>query len=178
MAGSFASAGIDGLMAVNYKDMRSALSDAIDIRSMLNDDLLDVISVEQDAYSHPWSLGIFRDCLRVGYHCWVVEIDGKIIGYGVVMIAASESHILNLCIHPNYQGKGYGRVLLQFLIAHSQKAGADMVLLEVRQSNKAAISLYDSSGFHELGVRRDYNPADNGREDAVILAKHLETFKD
>ena len=178
MAGSFAVTGADGLMAVNHKDMQTALSDALEIRAMLNDDLSDVMDVEKNSYTHPWTLGIFRDCLRVGYHCWVAENDKKIIGYGIVMMAASESHILNLCIHPDYQGKGYGRELLHFLVTQAQQSGSDMILLEVRESNKTAISLYDSSGFHELGVRRDYYPADNGREDAVILAKYLEIFKD
>lgn len=178
MARSFIVKGIDGVMAVDYKDMRSVLDDALSFRTMLLDDLTHVIAVEKKAYTHPWTLGIFRDCLRVGYKCWVVELDNKIIGYGVVMIAAGESHILNLCIHPEYQGNGYGRVLLHFLIEQAQKAASDMVLLEVRESNKTAIALYESSGFHELGVRRDYYPADVGRENAIILAKYLDKIKD
>ena len=165
-------------MAVDYNDMRSVLNDALDFRTMRIDDLAHVIAIEKRAYTHPWTLGIFRDCLRVGYKCWVVELDDNIIGYGVVMIAAGESHILNLCIHPDYQGNSYGRVLLHFLIEQAQKSAADMVLLEVRESNKTAIALYDSSGFHELGVRRDYYPADNGRENAIILAKYLDKLKD
>jgi len=165
-------------MAVDFRDMQSVLNDALDFRFMHYDDLGEVIDVEKEAYTHPWTLGIFRDCLRVGYKCWVVEYDKKIIGYGIVMMAASESHILNLCIHPDYQASGYGRALLYFLIERSKIAGADMVLLEVRESNKTAIGLYQSSGFHELGVRRDYYPADDGRENAIILAKYLDAFKD
>jgi len=165
-------------MAVDYRDMESVLSAELNIRAMAQDDLCRVISIEKDAYTHPWTLGIFRDCLRVGYRCWVCEIDDMIIGYGIVMMASSEAHILNLCIHPDYQARGYGRGLLYFLIDQSQKIGADMVLLEVRESNTSAISLYESSGFHELGVRRDYYPADDGREDAIILAKYLEMLKD
>ena len=178
MARSVTSAGTNGVMAVNYKDMQSALNDALQFRTMHVNDLTNVIAIEQDAYTHPWTLGIFRDCIRVGYKCWVVEMDNKIIGYGVVMMVASESHILNICIHPDYQGSGYGRALLGFLIEQSQQFGADMVLLEVRESNKTAIALYHSSNFHELGVRRDYYPADKGREHAIILAKYLDLSKD
>lgn len=101
-------------MAVNYKDMESALQAELNMRTMVQDDLSCVISVERDAYSHPWTIGIFRDCLRVGYRCWVCEHENNIIGYGIVMMAASEAHILNLCIHPDYQSKGYGRALLFF----------------------------------------------------------------
>lgn len=164
-------------MAVNYKDMQLALNDALVIRTMHLDDLKHVIGVEKEAYTHPWTLGIFRDCLRVGYKCWVVELDNKVIGYGVVLVGANEAHILNICIHPQYQTRGLGRALLYFLIEQCQKIGSDMVLLEVRESNKGAIALYLSVGFHELGVRRDYYPADEGRENAVILAKYLDAEK-
>lgn len=164
-------------MAVNYKDMQSALNDALVIRTMHRGDLMHVIGVEKEAYAHPWTLGIFRDCLRVGYKCWVVELDNRIIGYGILLIASSEAHILNICIHPQYQARGLGRELLHFLIEQCQKTGSDMVLLEVRESNKGAIALYLSAGFHELGVRRDYYPADEGRENAVILAKYIDTEK-
>ena len=165
-------------MAVDYKDMEAVLNVQLNMRVMKKDDLARVMEVELEAYPHPWTLGIFRDCLRVGYRCWVCELDGEVMGYAVVMIAASESHILNICIHPQYQNRGFGRALLIFLIEQSQQAGADMILLEVRESNKSAISLYQSSGFHELGVRRDYYPATVGREDAIILAKYLEVLKD
>lgn len=162
-------------MAVNYKDMQQSLNDELSLRAMEYDDLSNIMVIENAAYTHPWTLGIFRDCIRVGYRCWVAEKNQRIIGYGIVMMAADEAHILNLCIHPNYHGEGYGKALLHFLITQCQQIGADMVLLEVRESNERAISLYQDSGFHELGVRRDYYPANKGREDAIILARYLET---
>ena len=178
MAGPVASEGDDVLVAVDYKDMQSVLNVQLNIRVMCHDDLPRVMTIEEDSYPHPWTLGIFRDCMRVGYRCWVCELEGEVVGYGIVMIAASEAHILNLCIHPDYHSRGLGRALLSFLIEQSQHAGSDMVLLEVRESNKSAISLYQTSGFHELGVRREYYPADEGREDAIILAKYLESLSD
>jgi len=162
-------------MAVDYKDMQSVLEVQLDYRTMRAEHLSRIIEIEHLAYSHPWTLGIFRDCLRVGYQCWTVELNKVVIGYGIVMMAVSEAHILNLCIHPDFQGRDYGKALLTFLVEQSKKAGADTVLLEVRESNEIAIALYQSSGFHELGVRRDYYPADKGREDAIILAKYLAT---
>ena len=143
------------------------------IRGMTYTDLKQVIAVENLAYPHPWTVGIFRDCLRVGYSCWVVTKLQDIIGYGIVMLAAGEAHILNLCVKPDEQGKGVGRKLLNYLTQSARQADIDMILLEVRRSNQAAINLYHSEGFHELGIRDNYYPAESGREDAIIFAKYL-----
>ena len=65
------------------------------IRPMAESDVSDVITVERASYQFPWSEGIFRDCLRVGYVCRVVSINDTIIGYGVMSVGAGEAHILN-----------------------------------------------------------------------------------
>lgn len=160
-------------MAVNIQNMNGAMSAMVEIRTMSYSDLKQVITVEKKAYPHPWTLGIFRDCLRIGYNAWVMTLDNKIIGYGIVMLSPGEAHILNICISPDYQRKGLGRHLLRHLLKKSNQTDVDMVLLEVRRSNSNAQQLYLSEGFHELGVRKAYYPADNGREDAIILAKYL-----
>jgi ribosomal-protein-alanine N-acetyltransferase len=150
----------------------------VEIRTMFYSDLKQVIEIEKKAYPHPWTLGIFRDCLRVGYKAWVMTLDDSIIGYGIVMLSPGEAHILNICIDPDYQAKGLGRYLLQYLVENASKVDVDMVLLEVRRSNTDAHQLYQSEGFHELGVRKDYYPAEQGREDAIILAKYISPDSD
>ena len=160
-------------MAVNHQNMKDEMSALVEIRTMSYADLKSVISVEKKAYPHPWTLGIFRDCLRIGYNAWVMTLDKEIIGYGIVMLSAGEAHILNICIEPDFQNKGLGRYLLCHILKKSKQTDVDMVLLEVRRSNTTAQQLYQSEGFHELGVRKAYYPADNGREDAIILAKYL-----
>jgi len=145
----------------------------VKIRTMTYGDLSRVMEVEELAYRYPWTVGIFRDCIRVGYNCWVATMQEKIIGYGIVMLAAGEAHVLNLCVSPEFQGRGIGRKLLQHLTHRAQLADIDMILLEVRRSNQVAIDLYHSEGFHELGVRKNYYPGDSGREDAIILARYL-----
>lgn len=159
-------------MAKRAKDI-SAENVAIAIRTMSYGDLSRVMEVEERAYRYPWTVGIFRDCIRVGYNCWVATLEDKIIGYGIVMLAAGEAHVLNLCVSPDYQRRGVGRKMLQHLSARAQQADIDMILLEVRRSNQAAIDLYHDEGFHELGVRKNYYPGDQGREDAIILARYL-----
>jgi ribosomal-protein-alanine N-acetyltransferase len=160
-------------MAVNHQNMKDEMSALVEIRTMSYADLKSVISVEKKAYPHPWTLGIFRDCLRIGYNAWVMTLDKEIIGYGIVMLSPGEAHILNICIEPDFQKKGLGRYLLRHILKKSKQTDVDMVLLEVRRSNTTAQQLYQSEGFHELGVRKAYYPADSGREDAIILAKYL-----
>jgi ribosomal-protein-alanine N-acetyltransferase len=143
------------------------------IREMGYDDLGKVIEIELAAYEHPWTLGIFRDCIRVGYNCFVYERDGAIVAYGIIMIGAGEAHVLNLCVQPQYQNQGIGRYMLEHLEQQARHAACKMLLLEVRESNMIAIELYLSAGYNELGVRTGYYPSGNGREDAIILAKSL-----
>ncbi len=145
-----------------------------DFRPMTYADLQQVLAIEQSAYSHPWTIGIFRDCIRVGYHCQVLMQDKHIAGYGILMLAAGEAHLLNICVAPVFQGQGLGRRILRYLLHQCAQQNTDMVILEVRRSNTVAAQLYQSEGFHELGVRKNYYPADGGREDAIILARYIQ----
>ena len=140
---------------------------------MTDKDIDKVMSIEQRAYSHPWTAGIFRDCMRVGYYCQVIVVDGEIVGYGVLTLGAGEAHVLNLCVDPDLQGRGLGRAMLEHLLDAARRLHADTVLLEVRPSNKAALHLYQAVGFSEVGVRNAYYPDHDGREDALILALPL-----
>jgi ribosomal-protein-alanine N-acetyltransferase len=136
-------------------------------------DIDDVLYIERGAYAFPWSEGIFRDCLRVGYSCWVLEDGGAMVGYGIMSVGAGESHILNLCIGPGEQGRGLGRYLLEHLLAVARDHHARTTMLEVRPSNAPALRLYNNMGFNEVGVRRGYYPDRHGREDALVLALEL-----
>lgn len=160
-------------MAVNFQNMNDEMSALVEVRTMNYSDLKAVVAVEKKAYPHPWTLGIFRDCLRIGYNAWVMTLDSTVIAYGIVMLSPGEAHILNICVDPEFQGKGLGRYLLRYLINKTNQTDVDMVLLEVRRSNTSAQELYKSEGFHELGVRKAYYPAEGGREDAIILAKYM-----
>ena len=142
-------------------------------RLMTEYDLRAVIDIENKSYDFPWSEGIFHDCMRFGYSCWIIEIDHHVAGYAVMSLAVKECHILNICIDPELQGQGIGRRFLHQLLIIAQARKADTAFLEVRPSNLNALSLYFSEGFNEIGIRRDYYPAKVGREDAVILAKSL-----
>ena len=142
-------------------------------RQMIIGDLVHVMRIEEAAYQFPWSLAIFRDCIKAGYACWVAEIDNNIIGYSVYINAVQECHLLNLCVDPKLQGKGFGRKLLAKVLEDAKENDARCIFLEVRPSNQHALLLYESEGFNEVGVRKKYYPTQHGREDAVIFAKEL-----
>lgn len=142
-------------------------------RAMRIEDISRVMEIETQGHHHTWTEGIFQDCLRVGYLCWVMEVDGTVQAYGLVSVAANESHILNICVAREYQRLGLGRKMLHKLLAEAEQQGVDFIYLEVRETNVPAITLYDGEGFSRLGVRKKYYPADGGREDAVVFAKAL-----
>lgn len=136
-------------------------------------DINAVMQIEISVYPYPWTKGILADCIRAGYDCWVATENEKIIGHGVLSVAAGESHILNLAVHHAYQGQGIGKQLLKQLMDTARVKSADIILLEVRPSNKAAIHIYESTGFNEIGCRKAYYPAPQGKEDALLFACQL-----
>lgn len=153
--------------------MNAAVTPLGAIRPMTSADLAAVAAVERDSYRYPWSEGIFRDCLLAGYSSVVLDVEGQVVGYGIMSVAAAEAHILNLCVHPSYQRCGYGRSLLHELLTRARAAAVKKVFLEVRPSNYPALALYAAQGFKRIGIRPGYYQAEQGREDAVILAAAL-----
>jgi ribosomal-protein-alanine N-acetyltransferase len=142
-------------------------------RPMQEADVAAVMDIERRAYQFHWTEGIFRDCLRVGYGCWVMELDSNIAGYGVMSLVVGEAHLLNICVAPEWQRQGYGRLLLDHFLELARERGASQMFLEVRLSNRIALTLYRKHGFAEVGMRKNYYPGPKGREDALILALDL-----
>ena len=142
-------------------------------RVMVEKDLDTIIAIEESVYPFPWTRGIFFDCLNIGYLCWLLEVDGKIVAYAVMSVAVGEAHLLTIVVSKENQGKGYGKMMLNEMIQHAVSDNAGTMYLEVRISNKSAIQLYHQRGFNELGIRNNYYPAEIGREDALILALDL-----
>lgn len=138
-------------------------------RRMTAADLDTVMEIENRIYPYPWTRGNFVDSLTAGYHCWIADLRGTIVGYSVAAIAAGEAHLLNLSIAAEWQRRGLGAELLRFIAKLAQDYAVERIFLEVRPSNAAALALYRRAGFRTIGVRRAYYPAHSGREDAVVL---------
>lgn len=144
------------------------------IRSMSDRDIRAVLDIERAAYDFPWSANIFAECVRAGYVCRVCVNGSEPAGYGIMSVGAGECHIMNLCVHPAQSGNGYGSLLMADLLAIAQRSNVQIAFLEVRMSNRRAHSLYQYLGFNEIGIRKNYYPAQKGREDAYVLAKSLD----
>ena len=144
------------------------------LAAMREQDLAEVMAIEAAIYTHPWSRGNFADSLVAGYECRTWRLDGDLLGYFVLMVAAGEAHLLNLSIAPAHQRRGHGTTLLREASVIARARGARAIFLEVRPSNAGAQALYTRFGFRKVAVRRGYYPAQAGREDALVLTLPLQ----
>jgi len=144
-------------------------------RPLAAPDLAYVAALESQIHAAPWSLGNFRDALAAGYATRVAEREGRIVAYGVLMLAPGEAQILNISVVPDCRREGFGRALVARFIEDAQRLGAEQCFLEVRVGNSAAIALYESAGFARIARRTAYYPAlgQGAREDALVMRRAL-----
>ena len=144
------------------------------LRAMVLADVDAVMAVEVRAYAHPWSRGNFVDSFIAGYVAKVLAAaDGDVCAYFVAMPGVDELHLLNITVAPECQSAGLGQQLLQVVQDCARQRALSTLWLEVRQSNQRARSLYRQLGFAEVGVRKAYYPANEQREDAVVMRLSL-----
>ncbi|MGJ8682675.1 ribosomal protein S18-alanine N-acetyltransferase [Paraglaciecola sp.] len=124
----------------------------------------------------PWSRKIFDDCLTPPYFAYYLESNSDTVGYFIAMKVLDELTIMDIGVKESERGKGYGRDLIDYIIERSTKDKIQQVWLEVRQSNTAAIGLYESVGFNVIETRHDYYINSKGREDALIMCLELGGF--
>ena len=143
------------------------------IRRLGTDDIDRIYQIEELAYPFPWSRDLFLECLRAGYAFFGLQIGKDLAGYSIFNWAAGEAHLLNLCVHPDWQHRGYGCLLLEYAINHVARHGNEAMFLEVRVSNTRAARLYKNRGFKVIGSRKSYYQAGAGREDAIVMRLKL-----
>jgi ribosomal-protein-alanine N-acetyltransferase len=144
------------------------------LRAMTQDDVDAVLAVEQVVQRFPWTRGNFADALNSGYLCRVDETEeGGIRGYAILMPGVDEAELLTIGVAQAEQRKGLGRTMLAGMLDMARARNMRRVFLEVRPSNVAAIALYRSAGFKEIGVRRGYYQNANASEDALVMACEL-----
>lgn len=153
--------------------MSAVLKTQYQFRPMQMDDLDTIMVIEPQIYPYPWTRGNFGDSLNSGYSAWVLMHNEDIIGYSLMMMVLDEAHLLNLSIAKNYHKQGLGRTLLEHMVDIAKNNQMANMFLEVRQSNISAIALYENMGFNEMAIRRNYYPATNGREDAILMGLAL-----
>ncbi|MDE1989664.1 MAG: ribosomal protein S18-alanine N-acetyltransferase [Betaproteobacteria bacterium] len=129
--------------------------------------------IETRAYAVPWTRKNLEDSLtgdHIGIAC---RHEGRLVGYAFMMQVLDEMHLLNLTVNPDWQGRGWGRALLDEVKTRARALGCGHLLLEVRHSNHRAIRLYRNNGFSQIGLRRLYYPGPQGREDAIVMRSSL-----
>jgi ribosomal-protein-alanine N-acetyltransferase len=136
-------------------------------------DLATAFTIEQASHAFPWTQATFASNQGDRYLNLKLEADGQMVGFAITQIVLDEATLFNIAIHPDWQRQGFGRQLLEALIAQLEPRGVFTLWLEVRASNRAAIALYEDLGFNEVTIRRNYYPATNGREDAIVMALPL-----
>ncbi|WP_306567459.1 tRNA (adenosine(37)-N6)-threonylcarbamoyltransferase complex dimerization subunit type 1 TsaB [Aquabacterium sp.] len=148
-------------------------------RLMTEADIPAVLEMEQAACVHPvhaWTEDNYRSSLRSGYWMRVrCEVDGgRIVAVCVAMDGVDEIHLLNIAVARAQQGQGIARALLGLLYERCLARQASLLWLEVRPSNERACALYIREGFVEVGRRKGYYPAPDGREDALVMRRNID----
>lgn len=145
-------------------------------RPMTLVDIPVVLDIEQQGYDFPWSHNLFEQAVKSTKYCVIAQAGDQTVGYAILSYVVGEAELLNICIDPSQQGKGYAKALLEHLIKHGADQDNHEMYLEVRVSNEPAIHIYEQAGFNEIGLRKNYYPTKVGKEDAILMA--LPLFKD
>lgn len=154
--------------------------DAITIDFMRKEDMDQVLAIEQESFSKPWSKNLFLSEFRSPAVSTLLVARAEwperaVAGYIVFWVVAGEAHLLNLAVAPRFRMKGIGRQLTLAALKRAYERGARRVFLEVRMSNAAAQKLYSSIGFAGTSVRRDYY--DSPVEDALVMTLEQGPFQ-
>ena len=140
------------------------------LRTIQSADAPEILTIERLTQISPWTIDIFERCWEAGYLGWLIEEENRIVGFIVTSFQAAEVHILNICVHPDFQHQGYGQKLMEHVLALAKARENGIVFLEVRKSNKKAISLYQKLHFVQIGERKNYYLSPQGNEDALVFA--------
>ncbi len=147
----------------------NAVDGSVKIRNWIKDDVPQVSEIAEAAMPFPWSEKFFYDCLKSNYYGWVMESDHHLVGFIVILMQEKECQLMDIAVAPRYQRKGVASQLLQHALHYAKTHHATRLLLEVRKSNRSAIEFYKKAGGVEIGVRKNYYPAEKGREDALVF---------
>ena len=140
------------------------------IRIMQDKDVKEVALLEKECFSMPWTeASIKKEIENKDSLFCVCEIDERIVGYAGMYYVYPEGDITNVAVTNEYRGRGIARKILTFMFEEAVKDGVIEYTLEVRVGNKKAIHLYETLGFLNAGVRKNFY--DNPKEDAIIMWK-------
>jgi len=161
----------------------TAVAGALHIRPAVEGDIAAMVAIERASFSDPWTATAIASTLRYDHMRVLVaeerggagDVGGdgasRPLGYVVAMIAGPEAEIADLAVSPHARRRGIGRALIDRLLGDLEVEGVTAVFLEVRESNRAARTLYESRAFRSIGRRRGYYRLPP--EDALLLKREL-----
>lgn len=144
----------------------------ITVRDLEENDLEQLVVIENESFSLPWSKESFKEAIEDKNARYIVVLDGDVLcGYLGMWYGGDDSEITNVAIGSEHRGKGYSHHLLLEAESMAKREGIKKLFLEVRQSNEVAKSLYKGHGFEEIGIRKNFyvKPC----EDGIVLKKNI-----
>lgn len=146
--------------------------DNLEIAQMTYDDIGEVVVIENESFSVPWSYKSFEDSLNLKYgRFFVAKLDKKIVGYIGLYLVGDDGDITNVAVSSDYRRKGIAGKLIEEVIMCAKENQLSFINLEVRPSNAYAINLYTKYGFEKLGIRKNFYTKPT--EDALIMQKEI-----
>jgi len=149
------------------------------LRPAQSSDVAEIVRIERTSFADPWSEESFRRILEgqaAIFHVVAAPPENAVVGYIIAFSVGADAELLNVAVHPDYRGRGFAGQMLDAVLIQLDGIGVRTAFLEVRESNRAALALYGSRGFKEIGRRRNYyrRPV----EDALVMRLQLERAGD
>lgn len=143
------------------------------IRNFSKQDSAEIYALETSANPFPWTKNTLLSCIGGRYITRQLKLNKQAIGFYVADLVIDEFTLMEICVHPEHQGKGYGQILLNDFLAQAKQNKVVTCHLEVRATNTGAQMLYMKNGFMQVHRRTGYYPAKVGYEDALVMSLHL-----
>lgn len=132
-------------------------------------DLRAAYRIHQKAHASPWSFSTFEDCFTPPYYGVLAYSDDAVAGYAIMLEVVDEATLMDIAVGENRRSRGVGQALVDNVVRKSAENNMAVIWLEVRQSNQAAITLYNKNGFEHIETRKNYYSTPTGKENALIM---------
>ncbi|MCE9679007.1 ribosomal protein S18-alanine N-acetyltransferase [Shewanella sp. AS1] len=137
------------------------------------DEAAQIHQIAQLCHQFPMSFTNIESCFGRFYKVFGYYQDDALVGFAVLHRVFEDATLMDICVHPEHQGRGIAQQLIKVLVDTAATEGAERIMLEVRVSSQRAIALYRYFGFEQVGLRKDYYPLIDGKEDALLMERHL-----
>ena len=161
------------LLRLSKKEKQNLQANNLIIENFSEPHLDEVFSIESNSNPTPWKIDTFKQVLEVRTMSFVIKDESKLIAFCIASKILDECHLQNISVIDEYRNKGLGTYVIKVLMSRAQIFDLKAIFLEVRESNKVAISFYKKLNFTEVGRREGYYKIENGRESALLMSLAL-----